>query len=124
MAAAARAVLSVLLPGPRRARLLRHPDRPACTSDRGWRAEKADPSTAAAAAAADHAAILIQVPTNTWPADNTWGGEDLYTNPRAVKVSFNRPYALEGPTRWAPGAGETFGWEYPVVRFLERGAGM
>ncbi len=70
----------------------------------------------------DHAAILVQVPTNTWQAYNTWGGEDLYTTPRAVKVSFNRPYALQGPT--APGAGRgggLFNWEYPLVRFLERG---
>ena len=70
----------------------------------------------------DHAAILVQVPDNTWQAYNTWGGQDLYTSPRAVKVSFNRPYALAGPT--APGAGHgagLFNWEYPLVRFLERG---
>ncbi len=59
----------------------------------------------------DRAAILVQVPSNTWEAYNTWGGEDLYTNPRAVKVSFNRPYAHR----------LLFDWEYPLVRFLERG---
>ena len=70
----------------------------------------------------DRSAILVQVPTNTWQAYNTWGGEDLYSSPRAVKVSFDRPYAIEGPL--APGAGRgggLFYWEYPLVRFLERG---
>jgi PKD domain len=70
----------------------------------------------------NHAAILVQVPANTWQAYNTWGGEDLYTNPRAVKVSFNRPYALEGAAAVGAGrGGGLFEWEYPLVRFLERG---
>ena len=69
----------------------------------------------------DHAAILVQVPANTWQAYNTWGGEDLYTSPRAVKVSFNRPYALEGAAAVGAGrGGGLFEWEYPLVRFLER----
>ena len=59
----------------------------------------------------DRATILVQVPSNTWQAYNTWGGEDLYTVPRAVKVSFNRPYAHR----------VVFSWEYPLIRFLERG---
>ncbi|HET8976707.1 MAG TPA: N,N-dimethylformamidase beta subunit family domain-containing protein [Solirubrobacteraceae bacterium] len=59
----------------------------------------------------DHSAILVQVPTNTWQAYNTWGGEDFYTTPEAVKVSFDRPYAHR----------LLFSWEYPLVRFLERG---
>jgi hypothetical protein len=59
----------------------------------------------------DRAAILVQVPANTWQAYNTWGGRDLYTTPRAVKVSFDRPYAHR----------LLFNWEYPLVRFLERG---
>lgn len=59
----------------------------------------------------DRAAILVQVPSNTWQAYNTWGGEDLYTSPRAVKVSFNRPYSY----------GFLFDWEYPLIRYLERG---
>jgi hypothetical protein len=59
----------------------------------------------------DHAEILVQVPTNTWQAYNTWGGRDLYTTPPAVKVSFDRPYAHR----------QLFSWEYPLVRFLERG---
>jgi hypothetical protein len=70
----------------------------------------------------DHAAILVQVPDNTWQAYNTWGGANLYTTPPAVKVSFNRPYALEGPTASGAGrGGGVFSWEYPLVRFLERG---
>ena len=59
----------------------------------------------------DRAAILVQVPTNTWQAYNTWGGRDLYTTPPAVKVSFDRPYAHR----------LLFSWEYPLIRFLERG---
>jgi len=59
----------------------------------------------------DHSAILVQVPTNTWQAYNPWGGEDFYTTPRAVKISFDRPYAHR----------LLFNWEYPLVRFLERG---
>ncbi len=59
----------------------------------------------------DQSAILVQVPANTWQAYNAWGGQSLYTNPRAVKVSFDRPYAHR----------LLFDWEYPLVRFLERG---
>ena len=59
----------------------------------------------------DHSAILVQVPTNTWNAYNTWGGQGIYTNPEAVKASFDRPYAHR----------LLFTWEYPLVRFLERG---
>jgi hypothetical protein len=59
----------------------------------------------------DHAPILVQVPTNTWQAYNAFGGESLYTSPEAVKVSFNRPYQHH----------HLFRWEYPLVRFLERG---
>jgi hypothetical protein len=64
------------------------------------------------APAGDHSAILIQVPSNTWQAYNPWGGLSFYTKPtRAVKVSFDRPYAHR----------LLFDWEYPLVRFLERG---
>jgi hypothetical protein len=62
------------------------------------------------APAGDHAQVLVQVPTNTWQAYNLWGGLDVYTTPRAVKVSFNRPYLHR----------ILFDWEYPLVRFLER----
>jgi hypothetical protein len=63
------------------------------------------------APAGDQSSILVQVPTNTWQAYNRWGGQDLYTTPEAVKVSFNRPYSHR----------LLFSWEYPLVRFLERG---
>ncbi len=63
------------------------------------------------APAGDRSTILVQVPTNTWEAYNTWGGEGIYTNPEAVKASFDRPYAHR----------LLFAWEYPLVRFLERG---
>jgi hypothetical protein len=62
------------------------------------------------APAGDHSQILVQVPTNTWQAYNLWGGLDVYTKPRSVKVSFNRPYLHR----------ILFDWEYPLVRFLER----
>ncbi|MBV9197684.1 MAG: hypothetical protein JO168_26410 [Solirubrobacterales bacterium] len=59
----------------------------------------------------DHATILVQVPTNTWQAYNAWGGRDFYTRPPAVEVSFDRPFAHR----------LLFDWEYPLIRFLERG---
>jgi hypothetical protein len=63
------------------------------------------------APAGDHAQVLVEVPTNTWQAYNAFGGEDVYTTPQAVKVSFDRPYQHH----------HLFRWEYPLVRFLERG---
>lgn len=63
------------------------------------------------APAIDHSAVLVQVPSNTWQAYNRWGGRNLYTTPPAVKVSFDRPYAHR----------LLFNWEYPLIRFLERG---
>jgi len=59
-----------------------------------------------------HAAILIQVPTNTVQAYNDWGGKSTYAShvagPPATRVSFDRPYLQS-----------LLGWEYPLVRFLE-----
>jgi hypothetical protein len=63
------------------------------------------------AAVGDRAAILVQVPSNTWQAYNTWGGRDLYPPNPAIKVSFNRPYSHR----------MLFQWEYPLIRYLERG---
>jgi uncharacterized repeat protein (TIGR01451 family) len=63
-------------------------------------------------------AILVQVPVNTWEAYNAWGGRSLYDLPgaaRANRVSFDRPYAWT-----APGNQNPFGWEYPLVAFLEQ----
>jgi hypothetical protein len=83
---------------------------------------------------------LMQISVNTYQAYNFWGGLSVYGDvygsglePRAVKVSFNRPYtygALPGAARGL-GAGEFLttiasgppnasGWEYNMVRFLER----
>lgn len=59
--------------------------------------------------------LLFQSSVNTYQAYNAWGGASLYTrNPRAYKVSFNRPYER------GHGAGDFLQWEYNMVRFLER----
>jgi hypothetical protein len=66
-----------------------------------------------------NATMLIQVPVNTWQAYNGWGGRSLYDlpglGPRADHVSFDRPYAWNGPGGQSP-----LGWEIPFVRFVER----
>jgi hypothetical protein len=66
-------------------------------------------------------AVLVQVPVNTWQAYNAWGGHSLYDfnsreGRRASRVSFERPYALGMPGSQA----SPLGWEYQLVRFLER----
>jgi hypothetical protein len=62
------------------------------------------------------AAILVQVPVNTWQAYNPWGGKSLYdslsVDGRANRVSFNRPI----PTNFL----QPLEWEIQLVRFLER----
>lgn len=92
---------------------------------------------------------LFQSSVTTYQAYNNWGGKSLYEwnsndNKAASKVSFNRPYAFNYPISNAPiygpsngasgaGAGEflttahplsvnkySAGWEYNLVRFLER----
>jgi hypothetical protein len=67
------------------------------------------------------AAVVVQVPVNTWQAYNGWGGSSLYNfssaagSDRAHHVSFDRPYD------WTlPGAQGPLHWELPLVRFLER----
>jgi hypothetical protein len=70
---------------------------------------------------------LFQSSATTYQAYNNWGGKSLYEPPNqaAYKVSFNRPH-IEGY-----GAGHFFstssarvpearGWEYNMVRWLER----
>ena len=79
--------------------------------------------------------LLAQSSVNTYQAYNTWGGHSLYSfqspNGRANKVSFNRPYALNSNPQLAYGngaaeflvgsdGGPPGGWEYCMVRFLER----
>lgn len=83
---------------------------------------------------------LFQSSVTTFQAYNNWGGKSLYAHNStnslpAVKVSFNRPYALNVYDLAAGsgvGAGEFLtnvqpsdqtepaGWEYNMVRFLER----
>ncbi len=67
----------------------------------------------------DHAAVLVQVPVNTWQAYNGWGGKSLYPDNStdgiaAVKVSFDRPYSAAVPVP------VPYMVELPTVRFLER----
>src|SRR5882672_1108902 len=60
-----------------------------------------------------HSDILYQASDTTWQAYNDYGGNSLYTgNPvgRAYKVSYNRPVNT---------LADFFGFEYPMVRFLE-----
>jgi hypothetical protein len=82
--------------------------------------------------------ILFQSSVTTHQAYNNWGGMSLYRwnsrGKQASKVSFNRPYAIS-PNKAAAygvGAGEfltnvqpkrrtsSAGWEYNMVRWLER----
>ena len=58
--------------------------------------------------------VLMQAAVTTYQAYNPWGGTSLYSKPRAVKVSFDRPYAR------GAGVGDFFYWEYSMLRFLER----
>ena len=85
--------------------------------------------------------FLFQSSVTTFQAYNNWGGKSTYpSNSRdeqwARKVSFNRPYAASQHPRGASGTGagefltamsihptrslSTAGWEYNMVRWLER----
>ena len=79
------------------------------------------------------APLLMQCSVNTWQAYNNWGGKSLYDfnsfGGRAIRVSFDRPYASSAAAGRGAGAGEFLsvshgahpaGWEYPFVRWLER----
>src|SRR5665213_1029842 len=66
--------------------------------------------------------VIVQTSDTTWQAYNTYGGNSLYVGnskysnpPRAVKVSYNRPFTTRdtGPEDWV------FNAEYPMVRWLE-----
>ena len=82
---------------------------------------------------------LFQTAVTTYQAYNNWGGKSLYSfnstgQLQGYKVSFNRPYALgaQSQSMWGVGAGHFLtnaqpadwtpaeGWEYNMVRFLER----
>jgi hypothetical protein len=88
---------------------------------------------------ASTSAYLVQSSVNTFQAYNNWGGKSLYSfnssnSIPAVKVSFNRPYALGSNPASAAGVGAgefitTFApsyetvcaaFEINMVRFLER----
>lgn len=84
--------------------------------------------------AARPAPYLMLLNTTTWQAYNDWGGKSLYDfnsrgQARALRVSYDRPYG-SGPGAWRGlGAGELLttphtarkaGWEYPMIRWLER----
>jgi hypothetical protein len=85
--------------------------------------------------------FLFQSSVTTWQAYNSWGGKSTYPSNSvgeqwARKVSFNRPYARSQQPRGrsGTGAGEFLtassvhptvpvspaGWEYNMVRWLER----
>ena len=84
-------------------------------------------------AAFRRAPILIQCSVNTWQAYNNWGGKSLYDfnsfGGRALRVSFDRPYATNAAAGRGAGAGEFLtvsharlpaAWEYPFVRWIEK----
>lgn len=86
------------------------------------------------------AAYVFQSSVTTYQAYNNWGGKSLYdfnsVGGRARRVSFNRPYAASSNplAAFGMGAGEFLtnlsvpphdpspaaGWEYNMVRWLER----
>ncbi|MBG0827438.1 DUF4082 domain-containing protein [Planomonospora sp. ID67723] len=67
--------------------------------------------------------LLFQTSDTTWQAYNDWGGNSFYTGSsqvapnRAVKISYNRPFASRENTPW--GRDFVFANEYPMVRWLE-----
>lgn len=85
-------------------------------------------------------AYLVQASVTTFQAYNNWGGRSLYVfnspGGQAAKVSFNRPYAGNSIPAAASGTGagdflisnsippgypaSPAGWEYNMVRWLER----
>ena len=59
------------------------------------------------------ARILVQLSTNTWNAYTERGGQSFYTSPRAMEISYDRPY-----TRQPYGIGP-YAYEVPLLRWLE-----
>jgi PKD repeat protein len=72
---------------------------------------------------ASTANYFFQCAVNTYQAFNDWGGKSLFafdsdSSGPATKVSFNRPYER---SYGYDGSGDFLtGWEYDMVRFLER----
>jgi len=59
--------------------------------------------------------ILFHMPTNTWQAYNYYGGWSLYSDPAAVKISFDRPYSACLMNIYNC----IFHFELPLLRWLE-----
>jgi len=59
------------------------------------------------------ARILVQWSSNTWNAYTERQGLSFYTTPRAMEISYDRPYVRQ-PYGTGP-----YHWEVPVVRWLE-----
>lgn len=57
--------------------------------------------------------ILVQLSMNTWNAYTDRHGLDFYTTPRAMEISYDRPF-----TRQPYGTGP-YQWELPFVQWLE-----
>lgn len=58
--------------------------------------------------------LLFTSGVMTYAAYNFWGGDSFYSEDRAKRISFNRPYDR------SYGAGDFLNWEVQMVRFLER----
>jgi hypothetical protein len=61
--------------------------------------------------------IVYQSSTMTSQAYNEWGGKSLYSANGSTAVSVNRPYY---PSISSYGAGQVFGWDIKLIRFLEK----
>lgn len=60
--------------------------------------------------------MLVQFSTNTWNAYTAKHGLSLYTTPRAMEISYDRPF-LRQP--YGSGSAGPYQWEIPFVRWLE-----
>ena len=58
--------------------------------------------------------MLYVLPVMTYQAYNNWGGSDLYTSPRAFRVSFDRPYSASA------GLGQYPAYDRPILAWAER----
>ena len=58
--------------------------------------------------------MLYVLPVMTYQAYNNWGGSDLYTTPRAFRVSFDRPYAASAGLAQYPA------YDRPILAWAER----
>ena len=70
-----------------------------------------------------HSDVVFQTSDSTWQAYNYYGGANFYSadaglaNGRALKLSYNRPFATRGD--W-DGRDFLFSNEFPMLQFLER----